>query len=395
MTRGELQTGDERANPALLTPTLGADAFIACPPARVVDLRAPSEYEFDHWPGAVNIPLFDDPQRVVVGTLYRRVSPQAAFDAGRAAVEQQLSSFVEGLAAQLSARRPTADLRRALVELTSGGIERLQRELAPAPVRASDVELVLYCQRGGLRSRATAALLQRVGLGPVAIVDGGYKAWRRRLIERIAAWSAPRTFVLRGLTGVGKTLVLRELERLRPGSTLDLEELARHRSSVLGMVGLSPTTQKHFETRLALRLEQLHGDALVVEGESRKVGDVILPASVWRALEAGANVELTVPLERRVEVLLSDYLAHPRSREQLEPQLVFLQARLERGGWRGSLIELLRAGREGELVELLLERYYDPLYRHSELGRRSSVRLDASDPAGAAARIAHLLDTRS
>lgn len=392
MSSGDTQAGGGRTNAAPVTPTIDSGEFIAHPPTRVVDLRAPSEYEVDHWPGAVNIPLFDDAQRVMVGTLYRQVSPQAAFDAGRSAVERQLGPFVEALAAQFGAQLPDADLERALAELTGGGIAQLQSELQPAPVRASEVELVMYCQRGGLRSRATAALLRSIGVGPIAIVGGGYKAWRRRLTERIAGWSAPRTFVLRGLTGVGKSLVLRELERVRPGSTLDLEELARHRGSVLGMVGLSPTTQKHFETRLALRLEHLRGPALVVEGESRKVGDVILPASVWRALEAGANVELTAPLARRVEVLMSDYLAHPRSREQLEPQLDFLQARLARGGWRGSLIELLRAGRESELVELLLERYYDPLYRHSELGRRSSVRIDASDPSAAAARIAELLD---
>lgn len=382
----------ERVNAALATPTIDSAEFIAAPAERIVDLRAPSEFVVDHWPGAVNIPLFDDAQRALVGTLYRQRSPQAAFDAGREAVEQRLGPFVEALAAQLGSRRPATDLGRALVELTDAGIEHLKAALEPQTVRASDVALVLYCQRGGLRSRATAALLQRVGLGPIAIVEGGYKAWRRLLTERIAAWRAPRTLVLRGLTGVGKTLVLRELERMRPGSTLDLEDLARHRSSVLGRVGLSPTTQKHFETRLALRLEHLDSRVLVVEGESRKVGDVILPSSVWRALESGANVELTAPMERRVEVLTSDYLAHPDSREQLEPQLVFLQGRIERGGWSGSLVGLLRSGREAELVELLLERYYDPLYRHSEFGRSFAARIDASDPVAAAARIAEMLD---
>lgn len=379
---------------ALATPTVAAEAFVAAPPARVVDLRAPIEFAADHWPAAVNIPLFDDAQRALVGTLYRQVSPQAAFEAGRAALETHLEPFVTALSEQLGSPAPQSELSRALAELAGGGIERLKAALTPAPRELGEARLVLYCQRGGLRSRATVALLTRLGLGPVALVEGGYKAWRRTLCERIAAWRAPRTLVLRGLTGVGKTLVLRELEALRPGSTLDLEALAQHRSSVLGMVGLAPVAQKHFETRLALRLAELRGPALAIEGESRKVGDVIVPPSVWSAISGGANVELHAPLARRVEVLCADYLACPGSREQLAPQLEFLEARLRRGGWSGSLVELLNTGREAELVEVLLERYYDPLYRHSEQGRRVAARIDATSPARAAQRLAELLDAQ-
>lgn len=389
-----MEEGDARLASALATPTVAVAEFVAARPARVVDLRAPIEYAADHWPGAVNIPLFDDAQRALVGTLYRQVSPQAAFEAGRRALETHLEPFVAELAAQLDAPAPRAELSRALNELAGEGIERLKSALTPVPRELHEARVVLYCQRGGLRSRASVALLTRLGLGPVALVEGGYKAWRRLLCERIAAWRAPRTLVLRGLTGVGKTLVLRELERLRPGSTLDLEALAQHRSSVLGMVGLAPVGQKQFETRLALRLEELRGDALVIEGESRKVGDVIVPASVWNAITGGANVELHTTLERRVEVLCSDYLAHPSSREQLAPQLEFIEARLRRGGWSGSLVELLRTGREPQLVEVLLERYYDPLYRHSEQGRRVAARIDATSPALAAQRLAELLDAQ-
>jgi len=379
---------------ALATPALSLESFLADPPARVVDLRAPCEFDGDHWPGAVNVPLFDDAQRALVGTLYRQQSPQAAFEAGRRALEAQLAPFVAALSAQLERRPPELDPAQALNELTRGGLERLRSALTPTRTSRDAVRLALYCQRGGLRSRSSVALLTRLGCEGAALVEGGYKAWRRALYERSANWRAPRTFVLRGLTGVGKTLVLRELEALRPGSTLDLEELAQHRSSVLGMVGLTPATQKGFETRLALRLEQLRGPTLVLEGESRKVGDVIVPASVWRALESGLNVELHAPLARRVAVLLDDYLAHPTSREQLVPQLEFIEARLRRGGWSGSLVELLQTGREAQLVELLLERYYDPLYRHSEQGRRVSARLDSSTPRVAAERLAELLDAQ-
>lgn len=363
--------------------------------AAVVDLRAPVEFAADHWPGAANVALFDDAQRALVGTLYRQESPDAAFAAGRTAVREHVGPFVRALAGCARRAAPEADLEGAVERLTGAGLSAMQAELSTQLRPLAPRSLVLYCQRGGMRSRATAALLGMLGFERVALVEGGYKRWRKQLADRIAAWRAPRVLVLRGLTGVGKTLVLRELERLRPGATLDLEELAQHRGSVLGMAGLEPRTQRNFETRLALRMPALSTSAIVVEGESRKVGDVILPSSVWRALEGGVNVELVSPLERRVDVLVDDYLAHPASRRQLAAKLPFLEARMRRGGWSGSLQDMLDRGRERELATLLLERYYDPLYRHSERGRRRAASLDASIPRSAAEKLARLLDEHS
>lgn len=368
-------------------PALAPAQLEALVDAQIVDLRAPVEFAQDHWPGASNVPLFDDAQRALVGSLYRQHSPDAAFAAARDVVRAQVRPFVEGLAACAGRNAPPSELGQLVDEFTAPGLNALSAALVTVPAPARDGMLVLYCQRGGLRSRAAAALLGRLGWERVALVEGGYKAWRLALVERLAAWRGPRTFVLRGLTGVGKTLVLRELERLAPGSTLDLEDLAQHRSSVLGMVGRRPRTQKQFETQVALRLPNLRGDVLFIEGESRKVGSVIVPPSVWNALTSGDNLELFAPLERRVDVLLDDYLADPNHREQLEPQLAFLDERLRARGFAPSLVELLRQGRERELVARLLEHYYDPLYRHSEQGRALKLRVDATDPRAAAERL--------
>ena len=193
--------------------------------------------------------------------------------------------------------------------------------------------------------------------------------------------------MLRGLTGVGKTLVLRALGERRADWCLDLEGLAGHRSSILGMVGLRPASQKLFESRLARRIAQGFSGPCVVEGESRKVGDVILPPPVWRAIEDGTALEIRGPMERRVRVLIEDYLTGPDSRRELAQQLPFLETRLGRR-WSGVLVGLLAAGREEELVELLLEHYYDPLYRHSEGQREYAAVFDASDPDRAAGEIA-------
>jgi len=104
-------------------------------------------------------------------------------------------------------------------------------------------------------------------------------------------------------------------------------------------------------------------------------------------MTGGDNLELFAPLERRVDVLLDDYLEDPHQRVQLEPQLAFLDERLRARGFAPSLVDLLRQGRERELVARLLEHYYDPLYRHSEQGRTLQLRVDASDPRAAAQRL--------
>ena len=105
-----------------------------------------------------------------------------------------------------------------------------------------------------MRSKSVVAFLQELGLSRALALEGGYRSYRAVVRAELAAWRPPASFVLRGLTGVGKTLVLRELEELRPLWTIDLEGLAGHRSSILGMVGLRPVSQKRFESRLAARL---------------------------------------------------------------------------------------------------------------------------------------------
>jgi tRNA 2-selenouridine synthase len=248
--------------------------------------------------------------------------------------------------------------------------------------------VIFHCWRGGLRSRSVTAFLRVLGLERAFLLEGGYKAYRAEVSLRIAQWRPPPVVLVCGLTGVGKTIVLRELERLRPGWTLDLEGLAGHRSSLLGMVGLAPRSQKAFESALVSRIGRGFSNPLVVEGESRKVGDVILPPVLWRAMTGGVAIELTAPVERRVEVLTADYLASEESREHLLRQLPLVEQRMDLPGDAPALVEMLQSGRVDELVRLLLSRYYDPLYRGSGRGRRYAISIDASDPSRAAAEIA-------
>jgi tRNA 2-selenouridine synthase len=374
---------------SLSIPVIDAREMMALGEQRcVVDLRSPAEFALDHVPGAVNVPLFDDVQRALVGTLYRQVSPEAAFDRGREIVPLKVRALVDDIGRATDWQPADAHVEERVVAMTSGGYERLSSELmSMQPAPAPDDPVVLHCWRGGLRSRSVLALVRSLGLDRATLLTGGYKGYRAWVNAEIERAAFPRTIVLRGSTGVGKTLVLREIERLAPRSTLDLEALAGHRSSLLGMVGLEPCSQKMFESRLVERIARGFDDVMIVEGESRKVGDVILPPAVWSALSHGHNVLLETSVERRVDVLCADYLADERSHAELRERLPHVEQRMTRTADAPSLVAMLDAGHVDALVRLLLEQYYDPLYAHGEKGREHALRVDATDPARAARAI--------
>ena len=372
----------------------GSAEDAASDPAVVIDLRSPAEFAEDHLPGAHNVPLFDDVGRAIVGTLYKRESPEAAFAEGRRRAGERIAQLTRDVAGLTGWSPPDDDLTQRVTEMTESGIEALGEALETRHAELSSRPVVLHCWRGGLRSRSVVAFLRALGLERAVGLVGGYKAYRALVLEQLAAWDSPPSFVLRGLTGVGKTLVLTELERLRPGWTVDLEGLAGHRSSILGMVGREPCSQKTFDTRLTARLRSGFPGPVVFEGESRKIGDAILHERVWSALRGGVNFELTAPLERRVAVLKADYLVTDACRTELRGQLPFIEQRLGPRKWDGVLTGLLDADRVDELVELLLEHYYDPLYQHSETDRAYAARIDTCDPERAAAEIAAWIETR-
>lgn len=361
-------------------PTLDYHAAHRLPGVRIVDLRSPAEFARDRIPGARNVPLLDDAQRAVVGTLYKRESPAAAMEHGLEITEARL----EVLLGELLERVPEAGAWRerfhTLAKDLRAGAGVLELEDAVVPNPAAAPPLVLHCWRGGMRSRSVVALLRALGERQVLHLDGGFKGYRAWVRAQLAGFDAATpVVVLRGPTGVGKTRILHRLEAALPGSTLDLEGLAGHRSSVLGDVGLQPVTGAAFESALAARLLAMGPPPWFVEGESRKVGDVIVPAQLFQAMEQGVQVRIDAAMELRVQQLREDYLPGAETAAQLAERLPFLEKRLG-PSWVGRLRGWLDAGEWARVAETLLERYYDPLYARSDRKREWADRMDASAP---------------
>jgi tRNA 2-selenouridine synthase len=297
----------------------------------VVDARSQSEYALDRLPGALNWPSLTDAERALVGTEYKQVSPFAARKRGAALVARNIAAHIE-------------------------------REVMDKP---KDWQPLVYCWRGGQRSGALALVLGQIGFR-VHVLDGGYQAYRRTVIgelDRLCGQFALR--VVCGTTGSGKSRLLQRLAQTGV-QVLDLEALANHRGSVLGLVPGSPQpSQKHFETRLWDTLRGLDpARPLLVESESAKVGDLRVPERLIERMRAAPCIRLELPLAARVALLMQDYDHFVRDVETFCDRLDAL--RMQRGAevvkaWQAHA----RAGRIEQVVHDLLVVHYDPVYLQS------------------------------
>ncbi len=317
----------------------------------VVDVRSPSEFEEDHVPGAVNLPVLTDAERAQVGAVYVGDDPFRARRLGAALVARNIAAHLEG----------------------------------PLAGRGGGWRPLLYCWRGGQRSGAMATVLDQVGWR-VGVLQGGYRTYRRGVVRALYDnGPRPAVVLLDGPTGVGKTELLARLDALGV-QTLDLEGLAAHRGSLLGALpGRPQPSQKAFESALAAALARLDpGRPVVVEAESSKVGERLLPPRLWSAMRDAPVIRLEAPVEARVRRLRAIYAGEALDREGVSAALGRLPRHIGReevARWRG----LLDADELDTLVHELLARHYDPAYaRGAPEGRRPLGVVSTGDGSEAA-----------
>ncbi|MCK9172666.1 MAG: tRNA 2-selenouridine(34) synthase MnmH [Desulfuromonas thiophila] len=307
-----------------------------------IDVRSPAEYADGHIPGACNVPLLNDSERAAVGTLHKQQGSSAARQFALEQVAPQLPRLIDQIV------RLQGDRRRPLV---------------------------LYCWRGGQRSQAMTAFMQLAGL-PAFQLQGGHKAFRRHVVDFFANGTWGRLLVLRGLTGVGKTRILRQLDQ-QGVSVLDLEGLANHRGSAFGAIGLHPQpSQKQFEALLWERLRHIGPDQwALTEGESRHIGRLVLPLRLYDALQQETTLWLETALDKRVQVIAEDYAVGDQPAADFIPPIRALRQRLGQARV-DALLQLQQQRDWPALIAALMTDYYDPLYGHTKPERRIDLWID-------------------
>ena len=300
--------------------------------ALIIDARSPHEYNEDHIPGAINLPVVDDQEYAEVGTRHKD-DKHAAYLIG---VEYSLRNIAMQIKPLISKYQPTD-------------------------------RMLVYCFRGGKRSRLWADNLRTIGF-PVDVLKGGWKNYRRWVMAGLEA--LPRIFdfrVLSGPTGCGKTRMLAALAA-QGEQVLDLEALANHRGSLIGTLpGIRQPSQKLFDSLLLDRFRNFSPSKPIwLEAESKKIGNVQLPMALFEAMHRSQTIELSAPMTERIELWREDYphfATDPQAMvDKLRP-LIPLIGKVEYQNWELMAIQ----GRIAELFEQIMVKHYDPCYARSML----------------------------
>ncbi|MFC5301289.1 tRNA 2-selenouridine(34) synthase MnmH [Azospira restricta] len=336
---------------------LSIDKLTSTPFSDIIDVRSPAEFADDHIPGAISCPVLSNDERAEIGTIYKQVSPFEAKKRGAALVARNIARHLE------------------------------ERFLD----RPRDWRPLVYCWRGGQRSGAMVTIFRQIGWHACQL-EGGYKAYRQQVVAELG--ELPRRFDFRvvcGATGSGKSRILQEIGRLG-GQIVDLEALACHKGSVLGVLpGQPQPSQKMFESQLLQALRGLDAARPVyVEAESRKIGRLQVPEAMIETMRAGQCVGIEAPRAARVAFLLRDYDYFLNDPAWLNSRLAALKD-LRGGETVARWQDYANAGRWPELVEELLADHYDPLYERSQnrnysgYGEPRTVAAPDLSPAGIAA----------
>ncbi len=329
---------------------LAIEAFLRTD-APIIDVRSPGEFARGHIPGAINLPLFTDAERAIVGTLYTQHGRDAAMLEGLRIVGPKMAPIVEQA-----------------------------RALAP------DGRIRVHCWRGGERSGSVAWLLDKSGFAEVTTLTRGYKAFRNHV--QCGFHRLPPLAILGGYTGTGKTEALAHLQALGE-QVIDLEALAHHKGSSFGALGEAPQpTTEHFENRLWSALQRVdHARVLWLEDESLLIGRTRIPDVLFAAMRSATLYFADMPIGERADRLVVDYGHYPK--EQLAEATRRIEKRLGPQHCKAALdaleVDDLRT------VALITLRYYDKAYLHGAEKRdpRNVVRIPASatDLRGLAQRL--------
>ncbi len=301
----------------------------------LIDTRSPSEYNNDHIEGAINLPLLDDQERHEVGLIYKQISREKAIEKGMEFYAPKIPTIHE------------------------------------AVKNHRDKNIVVYCARGGMRSGIIANLLDSIGF-TVFKIEYGYKGFRNYMIKKLDKYTLkPKVIVLYGLTCTGKTEILQKLP-----NSIDLEGLAQHRGSLMGALGMQPHSQKKFENLLLKRLNELQDeDVIFVEGESRRIGDIIIPPFLWKAMCHGKKVLITRSIEKRTQAMVDEYFGHATEIKSIVGEF----ARVISKKNKLKIQQHIENKEYNDAARLILTEYYDPLYKHTLNQMEYSEEINADD----------------
>lgn len=288
-------------------------------------MRSENEFADDHIPSSINLPVLNNKERIIIGTQYKENSFEARKQ-GAALINNNISKII----------------KKNLFEKKD--------------------KVLIYCWRGGLRSLSLYLVLKQIGFD-VEILEDGYKSYRRHVVQFFEDEIEQFNFnQIKGVTGVGKTLFLKNLEKST--QVLDLEGIANHKGSILGDIPkFKQPNQKMFETKLFEKLESLNRKKKIwVEAESIKIGKLNIPSRLWKKMDEGISVKLKSTVDERVKFILKDYKYFTKEPELMSNAMLVLKKIIKKDDYR-VIEENLKNGDYMSFVKSLINHHYDKAYK--------------------------------
>ena len=306
----------------------------------VIDVRSPREYNHAHLPGAISMPLFDDDERAVVGTIYKQESREKAIKKGLDFFGPKMKWMIEQVEKMLG--------EKSIVD-------------------PSEHTVLVYCWRGGMRSGGVAWLLSLYGF-KIFTLSGGYKSFRNWVLASFT--NDFNINLLSGNTGTGKTEILQRLKQ-QNANVIDLEAIANHKGSAFGHIGMgNQPSQEMFENILAENLRRIpENEVIWMEDESRRIGHVNLPLTLWGKMLKSKVVFIDASFDYRLNKIVEEY--GNLDITQLLNAISRIQKRL--GGLAAkNASTLLLEGNIKESFAILLA-YYDKYYQKNLELRKENI----------------------
>ena len=315
----------------------------------LIDVRSPSEYYKGHMPNSINIPLFDNDERSIIGTIYKREGREKAVIEGLKIFEQKMESLLDDL------------------------FKNIESNNVIPKKNNNELSIRIYCSRGGMRSQSIAWLLEKYKFNPITL-KGGYKTYRRWILDSFSKkWNI---VIIGGKTGTGKTRLLSLLEKYK-FQTIDLEGFACHRGSTFGGLGMNEQpTNEQFENKIAEKLNSFKKIYnIFVEAESANIGKCKIPHEFFNQMKTSRRIEILRSESNRLDELINTYSVFKK--EELQESVQRIKKRL--GPQRTKIaIESIQK-EKWDLVCRSVMDYYDRCYEYEKVGKENISSLDLTD----------------
>ena len=314
----------------------------------LIDVRSPGEYYKGNMPNSINIPLFDNEERSIIGTIYKKYGREKAVIKGLEFIANKIENTVNILFETINFYKSKND-------------------------NLEEPNIKIYCARGGMRSQTICWLLDKYNMKSITLKDG-YKSYRKSTLDSFKEeWEL---VVIGGKTGTGKTKLLKLLDDSNY-QIIDLEGLACHRGSTFGGIGMNKQpSNEQFENMIAEKLKGFRKyKKIFVEAESANIGKCKIPHEFYNQMKTAKRIEIIKSKSNRLEELIKTYSIYDE--KDLKEAVLRIKKRL--GPQRTKIAINSITNKDWKSVcESVLE-YYDKCYEHEKIGKKNIKILDLTD----------------